>query len=432
MSATIGSGPFISTGPLLVPTTVGNVAVLVPESNPEAGPNLSYQGDGILDVRQYVPKDYIPGHPGVVVSHLNSPYILSCDAVPSASLAPGTTLNNLCAAQPATSGTPFTNAAASAGISTSVPFYPFKSQVLTTAPLAVDFGFMAAAASAGVDTLSINGTATATASSLLCAAKFYPGQWLVMPNCLTATTTLITCVLSVVGTTVTFATSAQVAGSNIPGVTTTTAMVGTANIPNTGWLGQPVPTAAAPYLAAGAAGMLDPTQSLMRGWGIFAAAGATGSTVTAAGWDVYGQPQTETLTISAGTTVYGKKTFKYFNTFTPAFTDAGHNYNIGTSDTYGFAVRTDRWEYTNIFYAGAFVASAPGWLAADLTNPATATTGDVRGTFQLLTARGNGTGAGLAAANGSNRLALFLSMPLYNTIQSTPSNPAPFYGQVPA
>ena len=223
MAIDVEVGPFISMGNVSYPTDTKGVPVVIEEIDPEAGPNLSYQGEGILDPRYFVQKDYAAGRQGSILANLNSPYVLSVDQNPSA-----LGVAKIAAAQAAVSGTAFTFAAASTGISTNVPFYPFKSQVVVNAPIALDFGFMGSTANAAVDTLSVAASATATASSLLAASNFYPGQWVVMPNGASATTTLITQVLSVTGTTIVFTNS-------IP-VTTTTQMVGSASIPNGTWI----------------------------------------------------------------------------------------------------------------------------------------------------------------------------------------------------
>jgi hypothetical protein len=214
-------------------------------------------------------------------------------------------------------------------------------------------------------------------------------------------------------------------------------MVGTANIPNTTWTSNPTPTAASPYLAGGVGGFLDPKQSVMRGVGFTTTVAGTGGVIQVAGADIYGQAQTENVTV-AGTLnalSWGSKTWKYINSVTPQFTDATGSYSVGTSDLFGFVVRTDRWEYTSIFWNGTFVTSAVAatgaWLGGDLTTPATSTTKDVRGVFQPSNRGPLATAAG-TAANGTIRLALFTSLPLYNVIAASPANPAPIYGNFPA
>jgi hypothetical protein len=431
MAMDVEVGPLIAVGNAIYPTDTNGLPIAVEEIDIEAGPNLGYQGDGFIDPRFFVQKDYAAGRQGSITSHLNSPYVLSCDQIPAASAA---TPVNVAGAQTVASGVAMTLAAASVGISTTVPFIPFKTGVVQNANIALDFGFLAAAASAGADTCTVTTTNgnQLTASSLLAASNFYPGQWVIIPNGASATTTYIGYVVSVVGTTITLS-------ANLGIASTTIVMVGSANIPNVSWppaaSGGPQPASAAfPYLAGGVGGFMNPKESLLRGLAINAAASATGGIIQLQGWDIYGQPQTENITTVAATTVYGNKTWKFVQACVPQFTDAGHNYSVGTSDLFGFVVRSDRWEYTNIFWNGAFVASAVSasgaWLGGDLTTPATTTTKDVRGVFQP-SARGPLATAAGSAANGSIRLALLMSLPLYNVIAATPANPTPLYGTKP-
>jgi hypothetical protein len=429
MAMDVQVGPFISVGNAIYPTTATGLPVGTEELDLEAGPNLQYQGDAILDPRFYLQKDYAAGKQGVIPSHLNSPVVLGVDTNPAASVA---ALNNIVAAANTVGGTPMTFAAASAGITTGVPFYPFKANTVLTAPIALDFGFLGVAANAAVDTLSLNGTATATASSLLCASNFYPGQWLVIPNAgASATTTLITQVTAVSGTSITL--------NPAPGQTITAAACGSCNIPNVngpiGPTGLPaVPTAAWPYLAGGVAAIMNPKECLSRGVGIVASAGGVG-VLTIQGYDIYGQFQSQALTANSTTPVYSTKTWKYITAVIPTTTDGTHTYAVGTSDLFGFSIRSDRYEYTDIFWNGAFVTtqatlSTGVWTGADLTNPATATTGDVRGTFQAGS-RGPTASVTSPSANAVLRLAMFVTIPLYNVISATPANPAPLYGNFP-
>ncbi len=222
-------------------------------------------------------------------------------------------------------------------------------------------------------------------------------------------------------------------GPNIPLATNATVPIGTGNL----WgiregTGYPVPTAHMPYMAAGPGLFLDPSQTISRGVSITGVASGTGGNVIVSGWDVYWQPMTQTIAIGAGVnTVSSTKAFKAIKSVIPQFTDA-HTYSCGTTDTFGMHFRSDKWEYTNIFWNGGFASSSAGWTAAVKTNPATATTGDVRGTVAVGTiispygAASNGTLSSLAMTG--RRLAIFQSMPLYNMTQGTPSNPAPMYG----
>jgi hypothetical protein len=222
----------------------------------------------------------------------------------------------------------------------------------------------------------------------------------------------------------------------LPGTTNGSAPVGSANVFNALGFNPSVPDAHLPYSTAGLALILDPKQSCSRAVGITGSASSTGGNVTIRGVDVYGQPQSETIAAPAGaTTVWGKKTYKWFLSATPAFTDA-HGYTVVTSDTFGFTCRSDFFEAANIFYNGSYLTAQSSttamWVAADRTNPATLTTGDVRGTVQV-SARGSnsGTVTSTAYTDGTKRVSIYMTVPLSNLTAATPNNPAPLYGVLP-
>ena len=103
----------------------------------------------------------------------------------------------------------------------------------------------------------------------------------------------------------------------------------------------------------------------------------------------------EVIAAPAGaTTVNGKKAFKYISSVVPAFTDA-NNYSVGTTDIYGFPLRSDFFSDVSINYNSAAITANTGFVAAVTTSPATSSTGDVRGTYALQ-----------LAADGSKRLSI--------------------------
>ena len=404
MGASLFTGPDLTVGPML------GIPGVVPEYSADFGPGITYQGDALPDIRYTVNKDNIL--PGSVRAHMNYPYILSVDAVPAALGAA-----NLAAAQTATSGTALTLAAASTGIVTNIPIYPFQSGVLVTAAIGVDFGF---------DTVNCSaGNAVVTPADM---TKYTVG----MPVCIAnvgnagATSALLTYVTKVGTSTITLASA--------PLATNASARIGTGNMWGPQGLSSNQPTAAQPYIAAGVGLFQDPYQSITRGWRVVSNnAGETGWTVTATGYDLYGRLQTETLAVTANGTTWGKKTFKYFMSFMPTKSGStAGTLSIGTSDVFGVAVRNDKWEYDNFYWAGAFLVASTGWTAADQTTPATSSTGDVRGTIQLGSNGPLGSGATGGASNGTLRLALFSTVPFYNLTQANPSNTSPFYGVTPA
>jgi len=107
----------------------------------------------------------------------------------------------------------------------------------------------------------------------------------------------------------------------------------------------------------------------------------TGGAFTVRGYDIYGQPMTETITATAGaTTVAGKKAWKWITSITPGFTDA-HNYSFDVINVFGLPVAADVVPYVQYFLAGANTAITT-FVAAD-TTAVSGVTGDVRGTIAI-------------------------------------------------
>jgi hypothetical protein len=110
-------------------------------------------------------------------------------------------------------------------------------------------------------------------------------------------------------------------------------------------------------------------------------------TVTVTGYDEYKVKMTETLTITAtGTskTAAGKKAFAYVESI--SITSAGNattnTLNLGVGDVLGLPYKlASKADCLGVWFDDA-VDSAT-LVVADATSPATATTGDVRGTVDL-------------------------------------------------
>ena len=162
----------------------------------------------------------------------------------------------------------------------------------------------------------------------------------------------------------------------------------TAQATGTTALGQPFGAPASVYL-------WNPQALVSRAVSVTGSSSSTGGNITISGYDIYGVPMSEVIAAPAGaTTVNGKKAFKYISSVVPAFTDA-HNYSVGTTDIYGFPLRSDFFSDVSINYNAAAVTANTGYVAAVTTSPATTTTGDVRGTYALQ-----------SASDGSKRLAI--------------------------
>ena len=139
-----------------------------------------------------------------------------------------------------------------------------------------------------------------------------------------------------------------------------------------------------------------------RGVQIVGTVSATGGTFTGRGYDIWGVPMSQPITVAAGaSTGWSTKCFKYISSVTPNFTDNTHNYTVGTSDVFDFHYRNVRWEDTDVSWAGTYVTNSTGWVGADTTAIATATTGDTCGTTQVSTSGGGSPVTGAAASNGT-------------------------------
>ena len=166
----------------------------------------------------------------------------------------------------------------------------------------------------------------------------------------------------------------------------------------TGLLAIDVVMAPVTFGSAGSLKVWDPTKAISRNLRFVSGGNDSGITFTVTGFDVYGFPMTETITGANAGTASGKKAFKYISTITHTGSVAT-TLTIGTGDVFGFGLAADTLIYTNIVWNNTFAAStttpfgtASAFVFADTTSPATATTGDVRGTIFVGTANpSNGT-----------------------------------------
>jgi hypothetical protein len=143
--------------------------------------------------------------------------------------------------------------------------------------------------------------------------------------------------------------------------------------------------------------MWNPQAMACRALAVTAASGATYTTATISGYDVYGFPMVEAITLTAGSQVSGKKAFKYVRSvvLSGGTADTTHAYSVDTTDVFGLPLRSDTFADIAVNYATSLTAvtgitAATNYVVSDRTSPATATTGDVRGTYGAFT---SGTGA---------------------------------------
>ncbi len=115
-------------------------------------------------------------------------------------------------------------------------------------------------------------------------------------------------------------------------------------------------------------------------------------TVTIAGFDKYGEAMSELFTITAGTasrTVAGKKAFFYIKSITlTAAGDATANTacNVGWNDVLGLPYKVALKSDFISAYFNDIVDTTYTLVLADVTSPATTSTGDVRGTIDNASA----------------------------------------------
>lgn len=129
----------------------------------------------------------------------------------------------------------------------------------------------------------------------------------------------------------------------------------------------------------------------------------TARAFTVSGYDIYGQPMSEVITVAvAGTAVSGKKAF--FQIAGATIAGSATAVVIGTTDVLGSPVRILDLGY--IIHAGYnnVLADNAGTAVAAVTDTATTSTGDVRGTFTPA-----------SATNGIRRLVMSIALPAIAT-----------------
>jgi hypothetical protein len=122
---------------------------------------------------------------------------------------------------------------------------------------------------------------------------------------------------------------------------------------------------------------------------------------------------TENITLTAGSQVSGKKAFKYIKSVVLNAADATHAYSVDTTDIFGLPIRSDSFGDVLVNYASSLtgvtlITAATNYVASDRT-AASATTGDVRGTFGAFT-----------SSTGANKLVIRQSPQAYMTTTANP------------
>ena len=122
-------------------------------------------------------------------------------------------------------------------------------------------------------------------------------------------------------------------------------------------------------------------------------ASGTYALATVSGYDIYGYPMVEAITLSGAGSYQGKKAFRYIRSIvlsggTP---DSAKAYTADTTDVFGLPLRSDNFGDIAVNSAAGSmtlitgITAATSYLPSDRTSPATTTTGDVRGTYAAFT-----------------------------------------------
>ena len=142
--------------------------------------------------------------------------------------------------------------------------------------------------------------------------------------------------------------------------------------------------------------MWDPTKSISRNIRITSGGNDSGITFTVTGYDLYGYPMSEAITGANAGIAAGVKAFKYISSVTHTGSVAT-TVKVGTGDVIGLPMRVDRFAFASVCYNNSWITASTGFVAAVTTDPATTTTGDVRGTYALQ-----------SASDGTKRLQIFI------------------------
>lgn len=112
---------------------------------------------------------------------------------------------------------------------------------------------------------------------------------------------------------------------------------------------------------------------------VIALSASSTGTVTVRGRDYLGQPMVETFSYAAATSATGVKAFKWIDQISWTAMGGTTTMNVGTTDKLGIPFRVNN--IIGEVLDGARVGTLGALVAANLTDPQTATTTDPRGTY---------------------------------------------------
>lgn len=153
----------------------------------------------------------------------------------------------------------------------------------------------------------------------------------------------------------------------------------------------------------------DPTTMAARNVRITSGGNDSGLTFTVAGYDVYGTPMTEAITGANAGIASGLKAWKYIASITVSGGTVATTVKVGTGDVYGMPLRCDFVGLAQINWNSTGITASTGFTVPDATSPATTTTGDVRGTYNVQ-----------SASDGTKRLIVSVMIPPNNLSTANP------------
>jgi hypothetical protein len=416
MGLTAESGPLLTFGQLPAGASA--------DTNADAGPNAWYQGDMLLDPRlpfAYLPGQWNLGGP-IANGWLSTTNLCLIDQVPVTASA-----TNIANGATATSGTALTLASTSAaGVTVGCSIVNAATGALVTGLIGLDVNVARAAAITMTNATSKFPATSTTTSAVLLGAQVGDPVTLTTTGALPAGFALLTTYyIAGIG-------YGSGGGTPILAISLSATPGGAPIAAGTGGSGTqsvnlvPVTTPAAstqPKIAFGQGGTgiggplagYNPQWSLSRGLVVTSNGVDTSGTYVIKGFDIYGFPMTQTLTGVSSTTANTTKAFKYIQSVTPQGTINSTALSVGTIDVFGLPLRTDFYQYLNVMWGTPpllLAYSAGTFVGADFL-PATATTGDVRGTIY-----------GGSASDSIRRLMVF-----WNPVASNMNSTVGLFGQ---
>jgi len=382
MTITANAGPYVSFGQA---PNYGSV----PDYNPEAGPSLFYSGAGVLDPR--LPYSYEPGQNfgNVVAGFLGYDNILTLNTTPPAAASAA-----IAAAAATTANTAMTlvsSASAANGIAVSQSIVNASTGVAVTGLVALDSytsvtGYISNGTSGtagNVLIVSTNGNLPLTVGMIISGTGIASGTQIIGYG----PTINATNGNSATGFTGSYLVSGapQAAGTSGSQLTIT-ASYSTGSSPSNAVL-----NCTNPFGSAGTIQLWNPQALSARAVSITPVSGTPTASITftVAGYDIYGYPMSEVISLTTSSTqntaVNGKKAFKYIASVTPSVTDTV-TYSVGTTNIFGFPLRSDNFGDVLINQSASVnpaVVTANSNYTAAVTTYATSTTGDVRGTYSF-------------------------------------------------